>query len=187
MTRFFSKSYNGWAAALRRQHTRSEEAPRKRIMGLLRTERDFSAFFLRLTLAAVLFPHGAQKVLGWFGGQGLDPTLQHFQNDLGIPLTFAILAIAAEFLGAIGLFIGFLTRVAAFAVAVEMVVAVCLVHLKFGFFMNWMGEQKGEGFEYHILVFGICLALLLKGGGIWSIDRAITGRKHRADIYLPMH
>lgn len=156
-------------------------------MRLLRTERDFSALFLRVTLAVVLFPHGAQKMLGWFGGKGLEPTLQHFQSDLNIPLVFGILAIAAEFLGAVGLFLGLLTRVAAFAVAVEMVAAVYLVHLNFGFFMNWMGQQTGEGFEYHILVFGICLALLLKGGGSWSIDRAITGRRHRSEIYLPMH
>jgi putative oxidoreductase len=156
-------------------------------MRLLRTEPDLLAFFLRLTLAVVLFPHGAQKVLGWFGGQGLEPTLQYFQYDLGIHLVFGILAIAAEFLGAIGLFIGFLTRIAAFAVAVEMVVAVYLVHLQSGFFMNWMGQQKSEGFEYHILVFGICLALMLKGGGLWSIDRAIVRHRHKGEIFLPTH
>lgn len=156
-------------------------------MRLLRTENDLSAFLLRLTLALVLFPHGAQKVLGWFGGQGLGPTLQHFQGDLGIPLLFGIVAIAAEFLGSISLLIGFLTRVVAFVVAVEMIVAVYLLHLDFGFFMNWMGEQKGEGFAYHILILGMCLALMLKGGGIWSIDRVLNARRHRNDIFLPMH
>jgi putative oxidoreductase len=156
-------------------------------MRLLRTERDLSAFFLRLTLAVVLFPHGAQKAFGWFGGLGLDPALRHFQNDLGIPLAFGLFAVVAEFLGAIGLFIGFFTRVVAFAVAVEMVVAVNLVHLEFGFFMNWMNLQRGGGFEYHILVIGICFALMLKGGGTWSIDRAITRQKHKGDIYLPIH
>jgi putative oxidoreductase len=156
-------------------------------MRLLRTEGDLSALLLRLTLALVLFPHGAQKVFGWFGGHGLEPTLQYFQNDLSIPLLFGIVAIAAEFLGSIALLIGFLTRVAAFVVAVEMIVAVHLVHRDFGFFMNWMGGQKGEGFEYHILLFGMCLALMLKGGGIWSIDRVLNARRHRNEIFLPMH
>lgn len=154
---------------------------------LLRTERDFSAFFLRLTLAVVLFPHGAQKVLGWFGGQGIEPTLEHLQNDLGIPLVFGIAAIAAEFLGTIGLFVGLLTRIAAFAIAVEMVVGVYLVHLRYGFFMNWMGQQEGEGFEYHLLVIGICFVLVLKGGGFLSIDRAITRQRHKGELYLPIH
>lgn len=156
-------------------------------MRLLRTEGDLSAFLLRLTLALVLFPHGAQKVFGWFGGHGLEPTLQYFQNDLGVPLVFGIVAIAAEFLGSIALFIGFLTRLVAFVVAVEMIVAVYLVHLDFGFFMNWMGGQKGEGFEYHILLLGICLALILKGGGLWSIDRVLNARRHRNEIFLPTH
>lgn len=156
-------------------------------MRLLRTEGDLSSLFLRLSLSVVLFPHGAQKVLGWFGGQGLEQTLQHFQNEFAIPLTFGMLAIATEFLGAIGLFLGLLTRITAFAVAVEMAVAIYLAHRGFGFFMNWMGQKNGEGFEYHILVIGICLALVLRGGGIWSIDRAITGRKHKREIYLPIH
>ncbi|HAR95971.1 MAG TPA: hypothetical protein DCR97_08430 [Deltaproteobacteria bacterium] len=156
-------------------------------MRLLRTEGDLSAFLLRLTIALVLFPHGAQKVFGWFGGHGLWPTLQYFQDDLGIPFLFGVVAVAAEFLGSISLFFGFLTRVAAFVVAVEMIVAVTLLHLGFGFFMNWMGQQKGEGFEYPILFLGVCLALILKGGGMWSIDRLLYGRRHRNEIFLPMH
>jgi putative oxidoreductase len=156
-------------------------------MRLLKTERDFSAFFLRLTLALVLFPHGAQKVLGWFGGEGVEPTLQYLQTTLGIPLALAIAAVATQFSGAICLLAGFLTRVAALAIAAEMVVAVYLVHLQHGFFLNWMGQEKGEGYEYHLLVIGICLALMIKGGGPWSIDRAIVKHSHRGEIYLPMH
>ncbi len=143
---------------------------------LLRTDNDAAAVVLRIFLAVVFFPHGAQKVLGWFGGQGLDATIAAFTTKMGIPLPFAILAIAAEFLGPIGLVVGLLTRVAAFGIGFTMLVAALMVHLKFGFFMNWFGKQAGEGIEYHILIIGMALALMIKGGGRWSIDRAIAGR-----------
>ena len=138
------------------------------------TDNDVSALVLRIFLAAVFFPHGAQKVLGWFGGQGLQATLHTFAVHMHIPPALAILAIAAEFLGPIGLVLGLLTRVAAFGIAFSMGVAIFLVHFKFGFFMNWFGKQAGEGFEYHLLVIAIGLALMIKGGGLWSIDRALS-------------
>ncbi len=146
-------------------------------MGLFSTNGGVSSLVLRLTLGVVMFAHGAQKVLGWFGGRGLEATLTYFTKMQHIPVEFAVLAIAAEFLGPIGLFVGFLTRVAAFAIAVEMAVAVYLVHLKFGFFVNWSGKQAGEGFEYHILVFAIAIALMIKGSGRWSIDRLMSQKK----------
>lgn len=129
---------------------------------------------LRLTLAIVMFPHGAQKVLGMFGGYGLSATMHAFTQQMGIPAVFAALAIAAEFLGPIGLFFGLLTRVAAFGIGIEMIVAAYMNHVKNGFFMNWAGNQGGEGFEYHVLVIGICIALVIEGGGRWSVDRAIA-------------
>lgn len=154
---------------------------------LLRTGSDLSAFLLRIALGTVLFPHGAQNALGWFGGEGLEPTLQYFHYSLGIPLAVGIGAIAVQLLGAICLLVGFLTRVTAFLIAVEMAVAVYLVHLKYGFFMNWTGQNNGEGFEYHLLAIGICLALMLRGGGLWSIDGVIVRRTNKGEIYLPMH
>lgn len=144
-------------------------------MELLRTDRSVTALLLRLALGIVIFPHGAQKVFGWFGGYGLHGTLNFFTQTMGIPVVFAVLAIAAEFLGSLGLVTGLLTRVAAFAVAVEMLVAVALVHLHNGFFMNWSGAQKGEGFEFHLLAIGIAIALMIKGGGAASIDGALAG------------
>jgi putative oxidoreductase len=141
-----------------------------------RTNDDVACLVLRVLLAVVFFAHGAQKVLGWFGGRGLEATMAYFTKVQHIPVEFAVLAIAAEFLGPIGLFVGFLTRIAAFAIAVEMAVAVYLVHLKFGFFINWSGKQPGEGFEYHILVFAITIALMINGSGRWSIDRMISRR-----------
>jgi putative oxidoreductase len=142
---------------------------------LLKTRDDVVPLILRISLAIVMFPHGAQKVLGWFGGYGLAGTM-HFLTGMGIPAIFAALAIAAEFLGPIGLLIGLLTRVAAFAIGVEMVVAVMLVHSAHGFFMNWSGQQKGEGFEYHLLVIAISVALMITGGGKLSLDLALSSR-----------
>jgi putative oxidoreductase len=142
-------------------------------MWLFQTDGTLVPFILRLTLAIVMFPHGAQKVLGWFGGYGLRGTLGYFTSQ-GIPVPLALLAFAAEFLGSLGILVGLFTRVAAFGIACVMVVAIVTVHAKFGFFMNWSGTQKGEGFEYHVLALGIALALLVGGAGLWSFDAAIA-------------
>ena len=142
-------------------------------MWLFQTDGTIVPFILRLTLAIVIFPHGAQKALGWFGGHGLRGTLQFFGSQ-GIPLPLALLAVAAEFLGSLGVAVGLLTRVAAFGIACVMVVAILTVHHRFGFFMNWFGTQKGEGFEYHLLALGIAIALILGGAGQWSLDALIA-------------
>jgi putative oxidoreductase len=141
---------------------------------ILQTADSWSLLILRLGLGIVIFPHGAQKLFGWFGGNGFAATMSFFTNKMNIPAFFAFLAIIAESLGSMGLIVGLLTRVAAFGVLCNMVVAIAMVHWPNGFFMNWFGKQKGEGFEYHLLVIGICLALMISGGGKWSVDRAIT-------------
>ncbi|MEJ2697682.1 MAG: DoxX family protein [Candidatus Sulfobium sp.] len=140
---------------------------------LFQTKNDTAIFILRLLLGGVFFPHGMQKAFGWFGGSGFEGAMQSFQQGLGIPGFFAVLAILAESAGSIGLITGFLTRVAAFGITVNMVVAVALIHWKYGFFMNWFGKQAGEGFEYHILVVAITTFLMIRGGGRWSIDGSI--------------
>jgi len=141
---------------------------------LLQTENDYAALVLRVMLGVVFFPHGAQKVLGWFGGYGFAGTYDAFTNKMGIPGVFALLAFAAEFLGALGLIVGLGTRVAAFGILSVMVVAVKMLHWQHGFFMNWFGNQKGEGFEYHLLVIAMAVALMIKGGGALSVDRALS-------------
>jgi len=143
---------------------------------LMETQPRVSLLLVRLLLGGVMFPHGAQKVLGWWGGYGLNATIGFFTAQMHIPLVFAWLAIAAEFLGSLGLVAGLLTRVAAFGIAVNMVVAMVMVHLKNGFFMNWAGNQKGEGFEYHLLAIGAALVLMIDGGGAASLDRVLTAR-----------
>jgi putative oxidoreductase len=141
---------------------------------LLMTDGTVSTLLLRLTLGAVFFPHGTQKVLGWFGGHGFAGTMGFFTGNLYIPAFFAFLAIAAEFAGSIALILGLGTRIAALGIAATMALAVAMVHAQFGFFMNWAGSQKGEGYEYHVLAIGIALALILRGGGKWSLDAAIS-------------
>ena len=141
---------------------------------LLETKDDYAALVLRVMLGVVFFPHGAQKVLGWFGGYGFAGTYDAFTNKMGIPGLFALLAFAAEFLGSIGLIIGLTTRVAAFGIMCVMVVAVKMLHGQHGFFMNWYGNQKGEGFEFHLLVIAIAIALMIRGGGALSADKAIA-------------
>ncbi len=124
----------------------------------------------------VFFPHGMQKLLGWFGGYGFGGTMGFFTGTLGIPALFAFLAIIAEGLGALGLLTGFLTRLSAFGIAVNMAVAVYMLHFQNGFFMNWFGKQAGEGYEYHLLVIAIAIALMIKGGGKWSVDRILEDK-----------
>src|SRR5258707_1893631 len=129
---------------------------------------------LRLVLGVVFFAHGAQKLLGWFGGPGFSGSMGMFTGYLHIPAPLAFLAIAAEFFGGLGLILGFLTRIAAFGIAVNMLVAIATVHHSYGFFMNWTGTQKGEGFEYHLLVLAITAFLMIRGAGAFYIDRAIA-------------
>jgi len=143
---------------------------------LLATSDDWTLTVLRLVMGVTFFMHGAQKMLGWFGGYGFSGTMGFFTNMMHIPAPFAVLAILAEFLGGIGLILGALTRIAAFGIATNMLVAVLLVHAKVGFFMNWTGQQKGEGFEYHLLALVIAIVLMVRGAGAFSVDRALSSR-----------
>ncbi len=136
---------------------------------------------LRLTLGIAMFPHGAQKLLGWFGGRGYTATMHGFEAT-GISTPFAFLDIVAEFFGPLGLVTGLLTRVAALGVGVVTVVAALRSNVKYGFFMNWSGKLQGEGIEYHILAFGIAVALLVMGAGGWSLDRLLWRKVRRRRV-----
>ena len=144
---------------------------------ILATRNDFAATALRIFLGLVILPHGLQKVFGWFGGFGFTGTMHHFTETMGIPYLLALLAIIAESAGAAALIAGFLTRISAFGVGITIAVGALMVHLDNGFFMNWFGNQAGEGFEYHLLVVGMALALMISGGGSFSVDRLISGKK----------
>jgi putative oxidoreductase len=142
---------------------------------LFATSNDFALTVVRLVLGVTFFMHGAQKMLGWFGGYGFHATMGTFTHYLGIPAPLAFLAICAEFFGGLGLLVGLLSRIAALGIMVNMLVAIATVHHVNGFFMNWTGQQKGEGFEFHLLAIALAIVVLIKGSGAVSIDRAIAG------------
>src|SRR5262245_42122040 len=144
------------------------------IRTILATDDSIATTILRLVLGVVFFAHGAQKMLGWFGGFGFSATMGYFTGPMHIPAPLAFLAIAAEFFGGLGLILGFLTRIAAFGIGVNMLVAVGAVHRAFGFFMNWTGAQPGEGFEYHLLALAIAAFLMIRGSGAFSVDRVLS-------------
>lgn len=146
---------------------------------LLATNNDAMLTLLRVALGVVMFPHGAQHLLGWFGGPGFSGTMGFMTGEpLNAPGVLAFLAIVAEFFGSIALILGVLGRVASFGILCTMLVA-AVTHIPNGFFMNWMGTQAGEGYEYHILAIAMAVAIVIKGSGALSIDRAITTRSPR--------
>jgi putative oxidoreductase len=138
------------------------------------TGNDMATTILRLALGVIFFAHGAQKMLGWFGGYGFTGTMGFFTGALHVPAVFAFLAIAAEFFGGLGLIFGLFTRIASFGIFCNMIVAVALIHRQFGFFMNWTGAQKGEGYEYHLLVLATAAFLMIRGAGAVSVDRLLS-------------
>lgn len=142
---------------------------------LVQTDWSYTALLLRVVLAVAIFPHGAQKLLGWFGGYGFSGTMQYF-GSLGIPAFFGFLAIATEFFGSLALAAGFLGRPTALGIVAVMGVAALRVHLPNGFFMNWFANQKGEGIEYFLLAMGIALVLMFTGSGAWSVDALLAAR-----------
>jgi putative oxidoreductase len=123
-----------------------------------------------------MFAHGAQKMLGWFGGAGFRGTIGFFKEQMNIPAAVACVIIVAEFFGSISLLLGFFTRVAALLIAVLMLFAIILVHVPFGFFANWFGNKPGEGFEYHLLVIALCIVLFVRGAGAFSLDQLLYER-----------
>src|SRR5712672_2737861 len=145
--------------------------------GMIRTictaDDSIATTILRVVLGVVFFAHGAQKMLGWFGGFGFHGTMGAFTH-MGMPAPMAFLIICTEFFGGLGLIVGLLTRIASLGVAGLMVGAIFMVHLANGFFMNWMGTQKGEGFEFHLLALAMAAALLLRGAGAFSLDRTLS-------------
>ena len=141
---------------------------------LFQTNDKFSYWVPRVILGCVMFPHGAQKLFGWFGGFGFTNTMTYFTQTVGLPWIIAFLIIIGESLGSLGLIVGFFTRLSALGLICIMVGAIITVHIPNGFFMNWFGKQAGEGFEYHLLVIGMSIPLLISGGGKYSVDLLIN-------------
>ena len=141
---------------------------------LFQTNDKFSYWVPRVILGCVILPHGAQKLFGWFGGFGFTNTMTYFTQTAGLPWIIAFLIIMGESLGSLGIIVGFFTRLSAFGLICIMVGAIITVHIPNGLFMNWFGKQAGEGFEYHLLVIGMSIPLLISGGGKYSVDGLIN-------------
>ena len=136
---------------------------------LVATGDSFAPLFLRVALGVMMFPHGAQKLLGWFGGYGFNGTMGYFTGTVGTPWVVGLLVILGEFFGSLMLLAGVGTRFAAASLVVIMLGAAWQLRGN-GFFMNWFGNQKGEGLEFFLLTVGMGLALVALGGGKWSLD-----------------
>jgi putative oxidoreductase len=144
---------------------------------LIRTNaNNWPALIARLALGVVVFPHGAQKLFGWFGGYGFQGTMGFLTSQSGLSYPIALLVVLIESIGALMLLLGLFTRVAALGVFGLFAIIAVKMHLAHGFFMNWAGSAKGEGIEYFIMLCGLALALLISGGGKASVDAAIDNR-----------
>ncbi len=140
----------------------------------MQTENQLPGFILRLTLAIVIFPHGAQMAFGWFGGFGFSATMIYLTQTENLPWLVSLLVILMQVLFPLMLLIGLAIRLVVIGLIGLFIGMILTSHLDFGLFMNWLGTQKGEGFEYHLLAIGMSVSLLITGGGLYSIDRRLT-------------
>ena len=141
---------------------------------LFSTDGSLTGLILRLTVGFIMLPHGIQKTFGLFGGYGFKATMNFFTVNMRLPWIVSLLIILIEFIGAIGLIVGFGSRIWAILIITIMIGAIATTNYSNGFFMNWFGNQKGEGYEYHFLVIGLCAALLITGSGKFAIDQVFT-------------
>ncbi|WP_394746868.1 DoxX family protein [Spongiimicrobium salis] len=141
---------------------------------LMTTPPDPGCSIARLTLGLVLFPHGAQKLLGCFGGYGFSATMESLTTQMGLPTIVAFSVIMIEFFGSISLVLGLFSRFWALSLAGMFTGIIITAQLEHGFFMNWYGNQSGEGYEYSLLIIGLALTILVNGSGKWSIDGLIS-------------
>ena len=143
---------------------------------IFKTNNDLTGLVIRMTVGLVLFPHGAQKMLGTFGGYGYKGTMHFFTDTMHLPWLISFLIIIIEFVGALSLLFGFASRIWSLCILVLMVGVILTSHVEYGFFMNWFGQQKGEGYEFHLLMIGLCLALIFNGSGRYSADNLLTSK-----------
>jgi putative oxidoreductase len=143
------------------------------LQDLFSTNSDWTLTIIRIILGVVFFAHGAQKLLGWFGGPGLKETMRAMHDYLELPLPLAFAAVATEFFGGVALIIGLLSRVAAVGIGASMVAAIVMVHGRNGLFMDWFGARQKQGYEYHLLAIALALVLVAKGSGAFSLDRVL--------------
>jgi putative oxidoreductase len=144
---------------------------------------DYTGLILRLTLGLVIFPHGAQKLFGWFGGYGFAGTMNFFTDTMHLPWIIGFAVIIIETLGALLLIAGFSSRIMAALLSLVMTGIIFSVHIENGFFMNWFGNLKGEGIEYFLLAIGLGLGIIVNGAGAYSIDRLLSTPKLKTKTF----
>jgi putative oxidoreductase len=137
------------------------------------TNNDWTGLITRLTIGLILFPHGAQKMLGLFDGYGFSGTMSFFTGTMHLPWIIGFLVIIIEFIGSLSLIAGFSSRIWSAIIVIQMIGIILTSHIDNGFFMNWFGTQKGEGYEYHLLVIGLAVATVVNGSGKYSADGII--------------
>jgi putative oxidoreductase len=143
------------------------------IESLTSTQADWVVGIARIVLGIIFFGHGAQKMLGWYGGSGLTSSMRTFTEHLHLPSTLAFLVIAGELFSGIGLIVGLFSRIAALVIVLTMIGAIATVHYQFGLFVNWFGTQEGHGIEYHLLAIALALIVVVQGSGAFSLDRLV--------------
>jgi putative oxidoreductase len=143
------------------------------VLNLFSTDPDWTLTAIRVILGVVFFAHGAQKMLGWFGGAGLKETVRTMHASLHLPVPLAFFVVTSEFLGGMGLIVGLLSRLAAIGIGIAMLSAIVMVHGRNGLFLNWFGDRKGHGFEYHLLAIALAIAIVVRGSGAASLDRLL--------------
>jgi putative oxidoreductase len=140
---------------------------------IFKTNNDWTGLITRLTIGLILFPHGVQKALGLFGGYGFTGTMAFFTDTMHLPWMIGFFVIMIEFIGSIALIAGFAGRLWSALIIILMFGVILTSHISNGFFMDWFGNQKGEGYEYHLLIIGLCLATLINGSGKFSVDEKL--------------
>ena len=144
---------------------------------LFATDKTFAPLIVRLLLAIVIFPHGAQKLFGWFNGSGFSDNMHFLTQTVGLPWAIGLCVIIIEFFAPLALIAGFATRISSAAILVVMA-GIIITQFKEYFFMNWYGTQPTEGSEFFLLAIGMCLSLMISGAGIYSVDGVISsGRR----------
>lgn len=154
------------------------------IEALTRTHPDWAVGIARIVLGIIFFGHGGQKMLGWYGGQGLASSVRTFKEHLHLPSILAFLVIAGEFFSGIGLIVGLFSRIAALVIVLTMVGAIAMVHFRFGLFLDWSGTQKGHGIEYHLLAIALAMLVMVKGSGAFSLDGFV--HEHASRLEQPV-
>ncbi len=141
---------------------------------ILATNSNWVPTLARVILGIIFFAHGSQKIFGWFGGAGLRQTLRTLTEHVGLPSIVALAAVGIEFVGGVALVLGFLGRISALGIAVNMLAAILMVHGKYGLFMNWFGDRKGHGVEYHLIAIALAIVIIVQGSGAFSLDRLLS-------------